>query len=29
MSPADFRARDVSDTFVKYLRQWKNFVADG
>ncbi len=29
MSPAEFRARDVSDTFVKYLRQWKNFVADG
>jgi 2,4-dienoyl-CoA reductase-like NADH-dependent reductase (Old Yellow Enzyme family) len=26
MSPADFRARDVSDTFIGYLRGWKNFV---
>ncbi len=28
MSPADFRERDVSDVFVKYLRNWKNFVCD-
>ncbi len=29
MSPADLRARDVSDTFVKYLRNWKSFVTEG
>ena len=28
MSPAEFRERDVSDVFVKYLRNWKNFVRD-
>ena len=29
MSPADLRARDVSGTFVTYLRNWKNFVSEG
>jgi 2,4-dienoyl-CoA reductase-like NADH-dependent reductase (Old Yellow Enzyme family) len=27
LTPAELHARDVSDPFVKYLRNWKNFVT--